>query len=70
MFATASHALMSHRAPRGGFLRSLIGRLEVARQRHALARLDDRQLADIGITRDAADAEAARPFWDSTAAPG
>lgn len=33
------------------------------RQRAALARLDDRLLADIGITRGQAAFEAARPFW-------
>lgn len=33
------------------------------RQRAALARLDDRLLADIGITRFQAACEAARPFW-------
>jgi len=33
------------------------------RQRAALARLDDRLLADIGITRLQATCEAARPFW-------
>lgn len=34
------------------------------RQRAALRRLDDRSLADIGVPRHAAEAEAARPFWD------
>jgi len=33
------------------------------RQRVALARLDDRLLADIGLTRAQAAFEAARPFW-------
>ncbi|SLN12502.1 hypothetical protein PEL8287_00369 [Roseovarius litorisediminis] len=33
------------------------------RTRRQLAGLDDRQLRDIGIERDAADTEAARPFW-------
>ena len=64
MFDTASRDLI-HRTPRGGVLRSLMSQLDVARERRALARLDDRQLADIGITRNAADAEAARPFWDT-----
>lgn len=35
---------------------------EVARQRRALARLDDRLLRDIGITRDQAARETGRPF--------
>jgi uncharacterized protein YjiS (DUF1127 family) len=33
------------------------------RQRQALHTLDDRLLEDIGITREQADAEAAKPFW-------
>ncbi len=37
---------------------------EVARQRRALARLDDAALADLGLSRRAAQREAARPFWD------
>jgi uncharacterized protein YjiS (DUF1127 family) len=32
-------------------------------ERVDLATLDDRQLRDIGITRDQALAEAAKPFW-------
>jgi uncharacterized protein YjiS (DUF1127 family) len=34
-----------------------------ARQRRALADLDDWMLADVGITRAAAKAEASKPFW-------
>ena len=34
------------------------------RQRAQLARLDSAALADIGVTRDQAVAEAARPLWD------
>ena len=34
------------------------------RERRALARLDDTALADIGLTREEADAEASRPIWD------
>ena len=33
------------------------------RQRQALLELDDRLLADIGITRDQALGEASKPFW-------
>lgn len=36
----------------------------VHRQRQALGRLTDRQLADVGLSRGAAEAEAARAFWD------
>ena len=34
------------------------------RQRRALQTLDPALLEDIGISREAAEAEAARPFWD------
>ena len=34
-----------------------------SRQREALARLDDRLLEDIGVTREQANAEADKPFW-------
>jgi uncharacterized protein YjiS (DUF1127 family) len=34
-----------------------------SRQREALSRLDDRLLEDIGVTRQQANAEAAKPFW-------
>jgi uncharacterized protein YjiS (DUF1127 family) len=34
-----------------------------SRQREALSRLDDRLLEDIGVTREQAKAEAAKPFW-------
>lgn len=33
--------------------------------RRQLAELDDRMLADIGVTADEARAEAAKPFWKS-----
>ncbi|MCC1495116.1 DUF1127 domain-containing protein [Cognatishimia sp. F0-27] len=39
----------------------------LARQRRALKRMDADQLHDLGLSRDAADAEAARPFWDAPA---
>ena len=38
--------------------------LSAHRQRQFLARLDDRTLADIGLTRDEAQIEASRPLWD------
>lgn len=34
-----------------------------ARERQALAQLDDNALKDIGVTRRQADAEASKPFW-------
>lgn len=32
-------------------------------QRRVLLELDDRMLADIGLTREAAEAEGRKPFW-------
>jgi uncharacterized protein YjiS (DUF1127 family) len=37
--------------------------IERARQRRALATLDDRMLRDIGVTRVEAARECERPFW-------
>lgn len=34
-----------------------------SRQRRALGHLDDRLLADIGVTRPQAEAERRKPFW-------
>ena len=39
----------------------------LARQRRALAKLDDSQLSDIGLTRGEACREAMRPVWDPPA---
>ncbi len=36
---------------------------ERARQRRALAKLDNRPLSDIGLSRADADREACKPFW-------
>ncbi|MGV6805636.1 MAG: DUF1127 domain-containing protein [Ruegeria sp.] len=51
-------------APRvkGNWLQRLFS---VSRQRRDLARLDQRALSDIGITRQQAYEEAARSFWDA-----
>ncbi len=43
---------------------SFAGFLGLARQRRQLRDLDTRMLEDIGLTYDAAMAEAKRPFWD------
>lgn len=42
--------------------------VQVSRERSALRRLSDRELADIGLSRSDAAAEAARPVWDLPAA--
>lgn len=44
-------------------MRMLRGWRERMRQRRALARLDERLLRDVGITRVDAMAEANKPFW-------
>lgn len=43
--------------------------VQVAGERRKLARLDARALADIGVSRSEAIAEAARPMWDLPNAP-
>lgn len=47
----------------------LLGRMDAANrlfaQRQALARLDDARLADLGLSRAEAEAEAARAPWDA-----
>jgi uncharacterized protein YjiS (DUF1127 family) len=54
----------------GNVLSRLARRFEVwserRRSRAVLARLTDRELADIGISRGQADFEASRPFWESS----
>jgi uncharacterized protein YjiS (DUF1127 family) len=49
------------RAPR----HSLMGYVELYRQRQALKRLSDTQLSDLGLSHDMAQKEANRPFWDA-----
>lgn len=55
-----------HPYPRRGLLARLALALSLGRQRAHLARLDDRLLRDIGISRAQAEAEAARG-WDAPA---
>lgn len=58
-------ALLSRLAPLpnlGKFWRRMALARQARRQRIALSQLDDARLADIGLTRNEADAEASR--WD------
>ncbi|MDF1717525.1 MAG: DUF1127 domain-containing protein [Antarcticimicrobium sp.] len=61
-FTTASHRCTTRRPSLLAALGHLVG---VWRQRQALRSLDDRALRDIGVSRDAARAEARRPIWDA-----
>jgi len=47
------------------FLSRVFGFAALSRSRYSLARLDDRLLCDIGVTRAEAMAEASRPAWDA-----
>ena len=47
---------------RPSLARRVLSAFERQRQRQALALLDQRQLADIGVSREAAVREAAKPF--------
>jgi uncharacterized protein YjiS (DUF1127 family) len=44
--------------------RQLLAWWQRAQQRRQLAEMEDWQLRDLGISREMADAEAARAFWD------
>jgi uncharacterized protein YjiS (DUF1127 family) len=48
---------------KGGVLGLLGAWIERWRQRRALAALDDHLLRDLGITREEAERESAKPFW-------
>ncbi len=43
---------------------SLSGLIALRRERRSLRQLDDNALRDIGLTREAAETEARRWFWD------
>lgn len=51
-------------APARGLLRRIRLWIRVAGERRALAELDARALRDIGLSREDARREIARPFWD------
>ncbi len=52
-------------APHRTLARRLTGWIVLSRSRRQLAALTDAQLADIGLSRAQAQAEAARPVWDA-----
>lgn len=59
---TLAHTSRSNsRKPRKG----LLAYLDLYAQRRALAKLDQVQLRDIGVSRAEAEAEVARPPWDA-----
>ncbi|MEM8730125.1 MAG: DUF1127 domain-containing protein [Pseudomonadota bacterium] len=43
---------------------SVMGLMDLWRQRAALARLNDAALKDVGVTREEAEREAGRSVWD------
>jgi uncharacterized protein YjiS (DUF1127 family) len=59
--AGAIMSLVSNAAVRAGC--TLLSWQARAQQRHDLASLSDRMLADIGVDRAAANVESAKPFW-------
>ncbi|MCB1388746.1 MAG: DUF1127 domain-containing protein [Rhodobacteraceae bacterium] len=67
ILTTHAPATAARRPALGRVLKALLAMRAAHRQRRHLARLDDQRLHDIGLSRDAALREAARPFWD---APG
>jgi uncharacterized protein YjiS (DUF1127 family) len=50
---------------RRSFLALLLDWMAVQRQRHRLAELPDHLLDDLGLTRDEARNEAAKPVWEA-----
>lgn len=61
MLTVSTHRSNTRSAARRVSLSDLFA---VYRERRALARLDDRALQDIGLTREQAELEANRPIWD------
>ena len=50
--------------PAGLSWRTIVTAFNVMRERAALARMSEQELADIGLTGEQAAIEAARPIWD------
>ncbi|MEZ5722037.1 MAG: DUF1127 domain-containing protein [Paracoccaceae bacterium] len=61
MTINAIEGFIPRRAEKRAALRK---RLELRRQRRALARLSDHLLTDVGLTRAEAEREARRALWD------
>lgn len=64
---TATPATAARRPGLGRVLKGLATMRAAYRQRRQLAMLDAHRLHDIGLSRDEARREAARPFWDAPA---
>jgi uncharacterized protein YjiS (DUF1127 family) len=62
----SARSLAHHSArPRPSLWSRLTALLSLHTSRRRLAALDDHALRDIGLTRDQAAAESARPVWDA-----
>jgi len=62
MTSLTENRIRHHAIPKRHF--SPLAWVALARQRRALRSLYDRALADIGVTRNAAEIEGQRAFWD------
>ncbi|MEC3859970.1 DUF1127 domain-containing protein [Mesobacterium sp. TK19101] len=65
MIRALTHSLPLQRPSRVPLFQRLATLHTLYRQRRQLARLEPHLLCDIGVTRDAAEIEAARPVWDA-----
>jgi len=63
MFAIRSPGILKPRY-RFGFVKFILIAVGAQRQRRQLKKLDNISLRDIGLTREEAIKEAARPIWD------
>jgi uncharacterized protein YjiS (DUF1127 family) len=62
--ASGSRASTSHPAAMAGWLGRLIGTWRARiRERQAFARLDNRDLRDLGLSRWEVESQVAKPFW-------
>lgn len=65
-FMIKAHGIAaSHGRARRGLWGMISKIIRLSHQRRALSTLSDAQLSDIGLSRDEAQAEARRPFWDA-----